>query len=88
MNQSPIYEQSSIGRMPIKHNWDTDFSSEVHVLAVTLRPRCVEQHLVVRRLRGVTRISSSLEHRKNRPTSEVAQLYEQSTKVVFGSPPG
>ena len=31
MNQSPIYKQSSIGRMPINHNRDNDFSLEVHV---------------------------------------------------------
>ena len=72
-NQSPIYKQSSTGRMPINHNRDNDFSPEVHVLAGTLRPRCVDQHLVVRRLRGVARTSSSLGHRKNLPTSEVAQ---------------
>jgi len=88
MNQSPMYEQSSTGRMPIKHNWDTDFSPEVHVLAGTLRPYCVDQHLVVRRLRGVARTLSSLEHHKNLPTSEVAQWHEQSTKVAFGSPLG
>ena len=32
---------------------DNQFSPEVHMLANTLRPRCVNQHLVVRRLRGV-----------------------------------
>ena len=55
------------------HNGDTQFSLEVHVLAGTLRPRCVDQHLVVRWLRGVARTSSSLGHHKNLPTSEVAQ---------------
>ena len=35
------------------HNGDTQFSLKVHVLAGTLRPRCVDQHLVVRRLRVV-----------------------------------
>jgi hypothetical protein len=30
-----------------------DFSPEVHVLTGTLRPCCVDQHLVVRQLRGV-----------------------------------
>jgi len=54
------------------HNGDTQFSSEVHVLAGTLRPRCVDQHLVVRWLRGVARTSSSLGRHKNLPTSEVA----------------
>jgi hypothetical protein len=29
------------------------FSPKVHVLTGTLRPHCVNQHLVVRRLRGV-----------------------------------
>ena len=38
---------------------DNQFSPEVHVLANTLRPRCVDQHLVVRRLRGVARTSST-----------------------------
>ena len=42
------------------HNGDTQFSSEVHVLAGMLRPYCVDQHLVVRWLRGVARTSSSL----------------------------
>jgi len=88
MNKSPIYEQSSTRRMPIKHNWDIDFSPEVHVLAGTLHPRCVDQHLVVRQLRGVARTSSSVGHRKNLPTSEVTQWHEQSTRVTFRSPPG
>ena len=77
------YKQSSIGWMPIKHNWDTNFSPEVHVLAGTLRPRCVDQHLVVRRLRGVARTSSSGGHRKNLPTSEVTQWNEHFTRVTF-----
>ena len=55
------------------HNGDTQFSPEVHVLAGTLRPHCVDQHLVVRWLRGVARTSSSLGHHKNLPTSEVTQ---------------
>jgi len=55
------------------HNGDTQFSPEVHMLAGMLRPRCVDQHLVVQRLRGVARTSSSLGHRKNRPTGEVTQ---------------
>jgi len=55
------------------HNEDTQLSPEVHVLAGTLRPYCVDQHLVVRRLSGVARTSSSLGHRKNQPTSEVTQ---------------
>ena len=50
-----------------------DFSPEVHVLAGTLRPRCVDQHLVVWRLRGVAQTSSTLGHHKNLPTSKVAQ---------------
>ena len=32
---------------------DNQFSPEVRVLANMLRPRCVDQHLVVQRLRGV-----------------------------------
>jgi len=43
------------------------------MLAGTLRPRCVDQHLVVQWLRGVVQTSSSLGHHKNLPTSEVAQ---------------
>ena len=54
-------------------NGDTPFSPEVHMLAGTLRPRCVDQHLVVQRLRGVAQTSSSLGHCKNLPTSEVTQ---------------
>jgi hypothetical protein len=30
-----------------------DFSPEVHMLTGTLRPRYIDQHLVVRQLRGV-----------------------------------
>jgi hypothetical protein len=37
----------------------TIFSPEVHMLAGTLVPRCVDQHLVVRRLRGVARTLSA-----------------------------
>jgi len=55
------------------HNGDTQFSPEVHVLASMLRPCCGDQHLVVQQLRGVAQTSSSLGHRKNLPTSEVAQ---------------
>ena len=69
--------------MPIKHNWDTDFSPKVHVLAGMLRLHCVDQHLVVWRLRGIEWTLSSLGHRKNLPTSEVAQWHEQSNTVTF-----
>jgi len=55
------------------HNGDTQFSPEVHMLAGTLRPHCVDQHLVVRQLIGIARTSSSLGHRKNLTTSVVAQ---------------
>jgi len=55
------------------HNGVTQFSPEVHVLAGTLRPHCVDQHLVVWWLRGIARTLSSLGHHKNRPTNEVAQ---------------
>jgi len=55
------------------HNGDTQFSPKVHVLAGTLRPHFVNQHLVARRLRGVARTSSSLGHRLNQPTIEVTQ---------------
>ena len=76
--------KSNHGRNPInKHNEDTRFSLKVHVLAGTLRPRCVDQHLVVRWLRGVARTLSSLGHHKNLPTSEVTQWHEQSTRVTF-----
>jgi hypothetical protein len=40
----------------VRHKY---FSSEVHVLAGTLRSRYVDQRLVVRRLRGVARTSSN-----------------------------
>ena len=83
MNQSIIWSPIT-GRNPMdNHNGDTQFSPEVHVLAGTLRPYFVDQHLVVRRLRGVAWTSSSLGHRKNWPTSEVTQWHEQSTKVTF-----
>jgi hypothetical protein len=36
-----------------------DFSPAVHVLAGMLRPRYVDQHLVVRRLKGVAQTSSN-----------------------------
>jgi len=64
------------------------FSPEVHLVATNLRPRCVDQHLVVRWLRGVTRTSSSLGHRKNLPTSEVAQRHARSNWVALRDPHG
>jgi hypothetical protein len=49
-----------------------DFSLEVHVLAGTLRPRCIDQHLVVQRLIGNPKPSSP--RAPQEPTaSEVAQ---------------
>jgi hypothetical protein len=36
-------------------------------------PRCVDQHLVVRQLRGVAQPRPHVGHRKNRLTSEVTQ---------------
>ena len=63
---------------------DNQFSPEVHVLANTLCPRCVDQHLVIRWLRGVAQTSSTqFGHRKNLSISEVTQLHEQSTRVTF-----
>ena len=38
---------------------DNQFSPEVYVLANTLRSHCVDQHLVVRQLRGVSQTSST-----------------------------
>ena len=62
------------------------FSPEVHLVATKLHPRCVNQHLVVRRLRGVIRTSSPLGHRKNLPTSEVAQWHARSNRVALRDP--
>jgi len=64
------------------------FSPEVHLVATKLRPRCVDQHLVVRWLRGVTRTSYPLGHRKNLPTSEVAQWHARSNGVALRDPCG
>ena len=50
-------------------------------------PRCVDQHLVVWWLKGVTWTSSSVGHLKNLPTVEVAQWHAQFTRVTFGAPP-
>jgi len=56
------------------HNRDTQFSPKVHVLVGMLRPRCVDQHLVVRWLRGVAQTSSTqLDTTRNYTQSEVAQ---------------
>jgi len=55
-----------------------DFSPEVHVLAGTLRPRCVDQHFVVRRLIGIPHPSSPRAP-QGPTTSEVAQRHAQST---------
>ena len=52
---------------------DNQFSPEVHVLANTLRPRCVDQHLVVQWLIGITHLAHHKRRRKNLPTSEVTQ---------------
>jgi len=74
MNQSQNYEVQSPGEIQSTNTTKTqDFSPEVHVFAGTLRPRCVDQHLVVRWLRAVARTSSLLGHHKNLPTNEVAQ---------------
>jgi len=61
------------------HNGDTQFSLEVHVLAGTLRPCCVDQNLVVRWLRGVARTSSSLGHHKNLPTVD---MWERNKELI------
>ena len=54
---------------------DNEFSPEVHVLANTLRPRCVDQNLVVRRLRGVAQTSSTqFGHRMDHHT-QTAKLF-------------
>jgi len=64
--QITIISSPIIGRNPMNnHNGDTQFSPEVHMLASTLRPYCVDQHLVVRWLGGVAQTSSSLGHHKN-----------------------
>ena len=62
-----------------------NFSPEVHVLAGTLRPRYVDQHLVVRWLIGITHLAHHKRRCKNLPTSEVAQRHEQCTRVAFGA---
>nr|ABF70027.1 hypothetical protein MA4_42M13.4 [Musa acuminata] len=70
-----------------------NFSPKVHVLAGTLHPRCVDQHLVVWWLRGVARTSSSLRGGATymarsgvRPTSPPSRAYRESSSssVVAG----
>jgi hypothetical protein len=64
-----------------------NFSPDVHVLASTLRSRCVDHHFVVRRLIGNPKSSSP--RAPQQPTaSEVTQWHEQFTRVVFGASPG
>jgi hypothetical protein len=43
---------------------------------------CVNQHLVVRQLIGITHLANKWRH-KNLQTSEVTQWHEQSTRVTF-----
>ena len=64
------------------------FSPEVHLVATKLCPYCVDQHLVVLRLRGVWWTSSSLGHHKNLPTSEVAQWHVWSNRGALRDPRG
>ena len=67
---------------------DNQFSPDVHVHTDTLRPRCVDQHLVVCAVkRCCTNLVHTIGHRKNLPTSEVTQWHEQSTELPFRSPP-
>jgi hypothetical protein len=59
MNQSQQYEDQSPGEIQeINHKGDAQFFFEVHVLAGTLHPRCVDHHFVVRRLIGNLKPSS------------------------------
>jgi hypothetical protein len=64
-----------------------DFSPEVHVLAGTLRPRCVDHHFVVRQLIDNPKPSSPRAPQES-TASEVTQWHEQFTRVAFGAPPG
>jgi hypothetical protein len=62
---------------------DNQFSSEVHVLAGTLHPYCVNQHLVVRRLISTTQLAHHKRRCKNLPTSEVTQWHEQRIRATL-----
>ena len=74
---------SKITKNPINHQITKgdketqDFSLKVHVLAGMLRPRCVDQHFVVRRLIGIPHPSSP-RALQGPTTSEVAQWHVQS----------
>jgi hypothetical protein len=75
-------EKSKKSITKVTHN----FSPEVHMLAVTLRPHCVDHHFVVRWLIGNPKPSSP--RAPQEPTaSEVTQWHEQFTRVAFGVPP-
>ena len=63
---------------------DNRFSLKVHVLANTLRPRCIDQTLGGSAAkRCFTNLVHMIGHCKNLPTSEVTQWHEQSTRVTF-----
>jgi hypothetical protein len=66
------------------HTRDTRFFSRGSRVCWHASPRCVDQHLVVRQLIGITHLANKW-CRKNLPTSEVAQWHEQSNRVHFGS---
>jgi len=58
------------------------------MLASTLRPHCIDQHMVVWRLRRVAQTSSSLGHRKNYPQVRYLNDTSNPLKLPFGSLPG
>jgi hypothetical protein len=64
-----------------------DFSPEVHVIADTPCPRCVDHHFVVRRLIGNLKPSSPRAPQEL-IASEVTQWHDQFTRVTFGASPG
>jgi hypothetical protein len=77
------WDKSKKSITKVTHN----FSLEVHVLAGTLHPCCVDHHFMVRRLIGNPKASSP--RAPQEPTaSEVTRWHEQFTRVAFGAAPG
>jgi hypothetical protein len=76
------YEDQSLGEVN-QYKMDTMiFSPEVHMLASTLRPRCVDHHFMVWRLIGNPKPNSPRPPQET-TASEVTQWHEQFTRATL-----
>jgi hypothetical protein len=77
MNMKINHQEKSINT-----RWTQWFFPEVHVLAGTLRPCCVDHHFVVRRLIGNPKPSSPRAPQEPN-VSEITQWHEQFTRATL-----